>query len=359
MRPGGAGCPARLLLAVGWLFLAGLQSACGANVTSEPDPGFASPGDEEEGEVLGQGESMGMGQSNENDGESEHESEHEHAGETDGEAQKEAEHYTGEAEHYTGEAEHYTGEAEHYTSEAEHTTQPEDESEEDGEVANTKVVKEVEFGMCTVTCGVGIREVILTKGCPGSESKCIVRVEECRGPVDCGWGKPLSESFDSVKLECVHTFPENRFKYIWKILRPEQQSIILSNDSAILEVHRPVHPLDFECNTVENNEVVASIKFTVYASSELQMRKSGRADTDAVLVFVLTIGVVMCIFVIFVLIFIIINWAAVKSLWEPKATETEVRSELTAVRHKVSTSIEQSTTRVHGREDDALSEWND
>lgn len=115
MRPGGAGCPARLLLAVGWLFLAGLQSACGANVTSEPDPGFASPGDEEEGEVLGQGESMGMGQSNENDGESEHE----HAGETDGEAQKEAEHYTGEAEHYT--------------SEAEHTTQPEDESEEDGE----------------------------------------------------------------------------------------------------------------------------------------------------------------------------------------------------------------------------------
>ena len=36
------------------------------------------------------------------------------------------------------------------------------------------------------TKGVGIREVILTNGCPGGESKCIVRVEECRGPVDCG-----------------------------------------------------------------------------------------------------------------------------------------------------------------------------
>lgn len=37
-----------------------------------------------------------------------------------------------------------------------------------------------------LTKGVGIREVILTNGCPGGESKCIVRVEECRGPVDCG-----------------------------------------------------------------------------------------------------------------------------------------------------------------------------
>lgn len=37
-------------------------------------------------------------------------------------------------------------------------------------------------------------------------------------------GKPISESLDSVKLACVHTAPENRFKYIWKILRPEQVS---------------------------------------------------------------------------------------------------------------------------------------
>lgn len=34
--------------------------------------------------------------------------------------------------------------------------------------------------------GIGIREVLLTSGCPGTEAKCIVRVEECRGPVDCG-----------------------------------------------------------------------------------------------------------------------------------------------------------------------------
>jgi ABC-type nickel/cobalt efflux system permease component RcnA len=43
-------------------------------------------------------------------------------------------------------------------------------------------------------------------------------------------------------------------------------------------------------------------------SLELQMRRSNRPDTDAVLVFVLTIGVIICVFVIFVLIFIIINW---------------------------------------------------
>ncbi|KAK2524108.1 hypothetical protein Q9233_009655 [Columba guinea] len=38
----------------------------------------------------------------------------------------------------------------------------------------------------TADMGIGIREVLLTSGCPGTEEKCIVRVEECRGPVDCG-----------------------------------------------------------------------------------------------------------------------------------------------------------------------------
>nr|KAF6463210.1 sperm acrosome associated 1 [Molossus molossus] len=274
MRPGGAGCSAGLLLAVGWLFLAGLQPACGTNATGVQDRGLSGP-------------------------------------------------------------------------------------ETEGEVSNMKVVREVEYGMCTVTCGVGIREVILTKGCPGSESKCVVRVEECRGPVDCGWGKPISESLDSVRLECVHTPPENRFKYVWKHIRPEQQPIILPNDSAVLEVHRQIHPSAFECDTLDNNEIVASVRFTVYTSNELQMQRSRRPDTDAVLVFVLTIGVVMCIFVIFVLIFIIINWAAVKTFWEAKVSATEVHSELTSVKHRQSSSFQQSTVEPHRREDDAASEWNE
>ena len=37
-------------------------------------------------------------------------------------------------------------------------------------------------------------------------------------------GKPISESLDSVRLACVHTTPANRFKYVWKFLRPEQVS---------------------------------------------------------------------------------------------------------------------------------------
>ncbi|XP_027991473.2 sperm acrosome membrane-associated protein 1 [Eptesicus fuscus] len=311
MRPGG-GCPAGLLLAVGWALLAGLQAARGLNVTALQDPGRARSLDEEEEEGDG-------------------------GGHGDGEAEEEEENYAGESEHLS--------------------QREGEEVEEDG--SDMKVVKEVEFGMCTVTCGVGIREVMLTKGCPGGESKCIVRVEECRGPVDCGWGKPISESLDSVKLACVHTAPENRFKYIWKILRPEQQPVVLANDSAILEVSRPIHPLDYECDTFDNNEIVASLRFTVYTSNELQMKRSRRPDTDAVLVFVLTIGVVMCIFVIFVLIFIIINWAAVKSFWEGKVSGTEVRSEHTSLKRKGSASLERSPTGTHGREDDALSEWND
>ncbi|XP_036895160.1 sperm acrosome membrane-associated protein 1 [Sturnira hondurensis] len=329
MRPRAAGCSAGLLLAVGWLFLAGLQSACGANVTAVQDPGLARAESEGEGngEDKGEGEDEGEGQ---DEGEDEGEDENQYAN------QSEVESDTGEPEHI-----------------------PQPETEEDGEVSNMKVVKEVEYGMCTVTCGVGIREVLLTNGCPGGESKCVVRVEECRGPADCGWGKPLSESLDSVRLACVHTTPENRFKYVWKLLRPEQQSIILVHDSAILEVQRQIHPVAFECDTLDNNERVASIKFTVYTSDELQMKRLRPPDTDAVLVFVLTIGVVMCIFVIFVLIFITINWAAVKSFWGEKASATKMPSERTSSKPKDSASLDQSPAETTGHEDDALSEWNE
>ncbi|ERE83985.1 sperm acrosome membrane-associated protein 1 isoform X2 [Cricetulus griseus] len=298
MRAGGAGCPAGLLLTFGWLLLVGLQALQAVNVTAAPETGGGRDGENES--------------------------------EVDEEAENDSD-----------------------VSENEAQGEPEEE------VQNKTIVKEVEFGMCTVTCGVGIREVILTNGCPGGESKCIVRVEECRGPVDCGWGKPLSESLESVRLACVHISPVNRFKYMWKVLKPDQQPVILANDSAVLEVQRELHPMAFECDTLDNNEIVASIKFTVYTTNELQMRRTSRPDTDAVLVFVLTIGVIICIFVIFVLIFIIINWAAVKSFWGVKASTTEIHSEMSSMRYKDSTSLEQSPTDMPGHEDDALSEWNE
>ncbi|KAI6055934.1 SPACA1 [Marmota monax] len=299
MSPGGAGCSAGLLLTVGWLLLAGFQSSGGTNVTAIQEPPLVHEAHEvhEIHEV--------------------HEAHDPHEG----------------PEAY--------------------------EPHEAHEGPNKTIVKEVEFGMCTVTCGVGVREVILTNGCPGGESKCIVRVEECRGPADCGWGKPISESLESVRLACVHTSPVNRYKYMWKLLRADQQPVILANDSAILDVQRDIHPLAFQCDTMDNSEMVASIKFTVYTSNELQMRRSSRPDTDAVLVFVLTVGVIICVFVIFVLIFIIINWAAVKAFWGAKASTTEIHSEMSSMRYKDSTSLDQSPAEIHGHEDDALSEWNE
>lgn len=48
MSPGGAGCSSGLLLTVGWLLLAGLQSACGTNVTAAAqDPRLAHEGEGE------------------------------------------------------------------------------------------------------------------------------------------------------------------------------------------------------------------------------------------------------------------------------------------------------------------------
>ncbi|KAF7253823.1 Sperm acrosome membrane-associated protein 1 [Varanus komodoensis] len=156
--------------------------------------------------------------------------------------------------------------------------------------------------------GIGIREVILTNGCPVGESKCIVRIEECRGPTDCGWGKPISESLTSVKMPCIFIPPENRFQYVWKMLIPDQQSLILPNDSAILEVHRDTHPVAFECDTSEDEDLIATVKYTVYTTAELETRRLKKPSTDIVLVFVLITGVIVCVGVIFAIIFIILNW---------------------------------------------------
>ncbi|XP_044286296.1 sperm acrosome membrane-associated protein 1 [Varanus komodoensis] len=186
--------------------------------------------------------------------------------------------------------------------------------------------RDVEFGECTVTCGIGIREVILTNGCPVGESKCIVRIEECRGPTDCGWGKPISESLTSVKMPCIFIPPENRFQYVWKMLIPDQQSLILPNDSAILEVHRDTHPVAFECDTSEDEDLIATVKYTVYTTAELETRRLKKPSTDIVLVFVLITGVIVCVGVIFAIIFIILNWAAVKLFWQTKVWRTKDES---------------------------------
>ncbi|XP_048364334.1 sperm acrosome membrane-associated protein 1 isoform X1 [Sphaerodactylus townsendi] len=188
---------------------------------------------------------------------------------------------------------------------------------------NVTEPKEVEFGPCTVTCGIGIREVILTSGCPGGESKCIVRVEECRGPTDCGWGKPISESLTSVKIPCIFVPPEDRFTYTWKMLIPDQQSLILPNDSAILEVHRDTHPVAFECDTNENDQLIASVKYTVYTTAELETRRLKKPATDIVLVFVLITGVIVCVGVLFAIVFIILNWEAVKTFWQTKVWKSK------------------------------------
>ncbi|KAM9002921.1 sperm acrosome membrane-associated protein 1 isoform X2 [Sarcophilus harrisii] len=228
-----------------------------------------------------------------------------------------------------------------------------------GEGINNTVAKEVEYGMCTVTCGIGIREVILTNGCPGGESKCVFKVEECRGPIDCGWGKPISESLSTVELACIYVPPENRFRYTWKMLIPDQQALILPNDSAVLEVNRETHPVAFQCDTSENNEIIASVKYTVYTMDELQSRRLNRPDTDIILVFVLITGVIVCIGVIFALVFIIIHWGTVKTFWATKGSLSEMHSEESSVRFKEGASMEPLPNDTVGTDEDCLSEWNE
>ncbi|NXL46040.1 SACA1 protein, partial [Podilymbus podiceps] len=164
--------------------------------------------------------------------------------------------------------------------------------------------------------GIGIREVLLTSGCPGTEAKCIVRVEECRGPVDCGWGIPISEGLACVKMTCIYIPPENRFKYVWKMLISNQTAHILPNDSAIMEVCRGTHSVTFQCETQENGNIIASVKYTVYSTTEMQTKKSKRIEiersrrttTNAILVFCLVTGIIVTAGVIFGMIFMILHW---------------------------------------------------
>eukprot|EP00076_Gallus_gallus_P048010 XP_419844.2 sperm acrosome membrane-associated protein 1 [Gallus gallus] len=196
-----------------------------------------------------------------------------------------------------------------------------DESERAEPGLNALESTALEFGECTVTCGIGIQEILLTSGCPGDEAKCIVGVKECHGPVDCGWGRPISENSSSVMMTCIYISPENRFKYVWKILTSDKPASILPNDSAVVVVHRDTRSVTYQCETQENGSIIASVKYTVNATTELKtkqpMRKergqSRRRRADGILIFCVITAVIMTIGVIFVIIFIILRWAVVKT----------------------------------------------
>ncbi|XP_063186985.1 sperm acrosome membrane-associated protein 1 [Chroicocephalus ridibundus] len=242
---------------------------------------------------------------------------------------------------------------------------------------SASVSPQIEFGECTVTCGIGIREVLLTSGCPGTETKCIVGVEECRTSVDCGWGIPISDGLACVKIACIFMPPEYRFKYVWKMLIPNKTAHILPSDSSIMKVCRDTHSGTFQCETQEKGTTVASIKYTVYAKTEeasflrpelaehiicfrlkhangpidlssrieteqsrrtttkpeqsrttTKLEQSMRTTTNAILVFSLVTGIIVTVGVIIPMIFMICYWGAVKSFWKSKFVQDNQKKEL-------------------------------
>ncbi|KFZ45626.1 Sperm acrosome membrane-associated protein 1 [Antrostomus carolinensis] len=130
-------------------------------------------------------------------------------------------------------------------------------------------------------------------------------------------------------MPCIYIPPENRFKYVWKMLIPNKTAHILPNDSAIMEACRDTHSVTFQCETQENGNIIASVKYTVYATTEMQTKKSRRietgqsriAKTDAVLVFCLVTGIIVTVGAIIAMIFMILHWDVVKSIWESKSRQ--------------------------------------
>uniref|UniRef100_A0A8C9FT67 Uncharacterized protein n=1 Tax=Pavo cristatus TaxID=9049 RepID=A0A8C9FT67_PAVCR len=80
-------------------------------------------------------------------------------------------------------------------------------------------------------------------------------------------GRPISENSTSVMMTCIYISPENRFKYVWKILIPDKPASILPNDSAVVVVSRGTHSVTYQCETQENGSIIASVKYTVNAAT--------------------------------------------------------------------------------------------
>ncbi|XP_072911536.1 uncharacterized protein [Hemitrygon akajei] len=113
-----------------------------------------------------------------------------------------------------------------------------------------------------------MKEVLLTKGCPGDEKKCVIRVEGCRGPVKCGWGKPVYISDDEVELQCIFTNPSKKYDFVWKLIATDQEPTILMDNEPTIRVEKEDQPEAYQCDTLLADEVVASIKYSVYTNTE-------------------------------------------------------------------------------------------
>ncbi|XP_061225752.1 sperm acrosome membrane-associated protein 1 isoform X2 [Neopsephotus bourkii] len=175
--------------------------------------------------------------------------------------------------------------------------------------------------------GIGIREVLLTSGCPAAETKCIIGVEECEGPVDCGWGIPIPKGPECVKMPCIYIPPKNRFKYTWKKLIQSQTAHTLPSDTSIMEVCRGNQSVTYQCETRrKQGSIVASVKYTVHAKTEIQAEEpkrmqtgDSRKETDVILIFCLVIGIIVAVGVFSAVIFMILRCGVVKSPWKSKS----------------------------------------
>ncbi|KAM4023722.1 uncharacterized protein ACNLHF_024662 isoform 2-T2 [Anomaloglossus baeobatrachus] len=68
------------------------------------------------------------------------------------------------------------------------------------------IKKHLRYGPCSVTCGVGTREVYLNRGCQENNMKnCFLRFEKCIGPVRCGLDDINSPNMSHDKVMWIVT----------------------------------------------------------------------------------------------------------------------------------------------------------
>ncbi|XP_069743457.1 uncharacterized protein [Narcine bancroftii] len=85
--------------------------------------------------------------------------------------------------------------------------------------------------------------------------------------VTCG-GKPVYISDDVVELQCIFTNPSKKYDFIWKVIAADQEPIILKEDQPTIHVEKEDQPVAYQCDTLLEDDVVASIKYSVYTNTD-------------------------------------------------------------------------------------------
>ncbi|MGH0180445.1 UNVERIFIED_CONTAM: hypothetical protein FKN15_004297 [Acipenser sinensis] len=67
-------------------------------------------------------------------------------------------------------------------------------------------------------------------------------------------------------LYCATIKSAFRFTYRWQRIEDNKEPLTLENTRSVIEVRRKNYPVDYQCDTYENDSLTSTVRFTVHES---------------------------------------------------------------------------------------------